>query len=58
MKTVNEYGSVEISKEAYEDIANIAAAKIKGIYASKRNGGIAECVMKDGDLAINLNIKA
>ena len=57
MKTVNEYGSVEISKSAFEDIANIAASKIKGIYPNKRNGGIAECVSKDDDMTLNLSIK-
>ena len=58
MKTVNEYGSVEICNSAFEDIANIAASKIKGIYPNKRNSGIAECTMKDDELIINLNIKA
>ncbi|MBQ3419254.1 MAG: Asp23/Gls24 family envelope stress response protein [Erysipelotrichaceae bacterium] len=56
MKNVNDYGNLEISKAAFDDMANIAAAKIKGIYPAKKNG-ISDCSVKDGDLIINLNIK-
>ena len=57
MKTVNEYGSVEISKSAFDDIANIAASSIKGIYPGKKNGNICDCVIKDDEMTINISIK-
>lgn len=56
MKNINDYGNVEIAKEAYEDMANIVANKIKGIYPAKK-GGISDCQIKDGELIVNLNIK-
>ena len=56
MKNTNEYGSVEISKEAFDDMANIVANKVKGIVPAKKSG-ISDCVIKDGDLTVNLNIK-
>lgn len=56
MKNINEYGSVEISKNAFDDMANIAASKIKGITAYKKSG-ISDCSFKDGDLIVDLNIK-
>lgn len=56
MKNINEYGSVEIEKEAFDDMANIVANKVKGILPAKK-GGIADCTVKDGELIVNLNIK-
>lgn len=56
MKNTNEYGSIEISKEAFDDMANIVAGKIKGIMPAKKSG-ISDCVIKDDEITINLNIK-
>ena len=36
MKNTNEYGSVEISKEAFDDMANIVADRIKGIIIPQK----------------------
>lgn len=56
MKNANNYGKIIISKEAYEEMANIACKKIKGIYPAKKSS-ISDCQIKDNEIIINLNIK-
>ena len=58
MKNKNEYGIVEISDQAFNDMGNIAVAKVKGVYPAKKNGSICDCSVKDGEIVVNMNIKA
>ena len=57
MLNKNEYGSIEISKNALNDIANIVVSKVANVYPLKKDGGFASCVYKDDELKIVLTIK-
>ena len=52
----NKYGKVVLENEVYEQIAEIAALKVKGVYANKKNDFIT-CKIKDDNLNIKVNIK-
>lgn len=56
MLNKNEYGNIEISKNAINDIANIVASKTANIYPIKKDGDFASCIYKDDELKIVLTI--
>ncbi len=57
MLNKNEYGNINVSKNALNDIANLACLKVEGVYPVKKDSNVATCVYKDDELKISLNIK-
>ena len=56
MQIENKYGKVVLENEVYEQIAEIAALKVKGVFPNKKNDFIT-CKVKDDNLNIKVNIK-
>ncbi len=52
----NEFGSIEVSNKAINDIANICVENTKGIYPNKKEG-TSVCSFKDDELKVNVSIK-
>ncbi len=57
MLNKNEYGNINVSKNAINDIANLACLKVDGVYPVKKDCNVASCTYKDDELTISLNIK-
>ena len=57
MLNKNEYGNINVSKNALNDIANIACGKVKDVYPLKKDGEIANCSYKDDEIKVVLTIK-
>lgn len=57
MLNKNEYGNIEVSKNALNDIANIVTSKMTNVYPVKKDGDFASCVYKDDELKVVLTIK-
>ena len=56
MLNKNEFGSIEISNKAINDIANICVEKTKGVYPNKKDG-TSTCNFKDDELRIVVSVK-
>ncbi len=52
----NEFGSIEVSNKAINDIANICVNKTKGVYSTKKDGSSA-CNFKADELKVVVPIK-
>ncbi len=52
----NEFGSIEVSNKAINDIANICVEKTKGVYPNKKDGTSA-CNFKDDELKVVVSVK-
>ncbi len=52
----NEFGSIEVSNKAINDIANICVEKTKGVYPNKKDGTSA-CNFKDDELRVVVPVK-
>lgn len=57
MLNKNEFGEIKVSKNALNDIADIAASKVNNVYPLKKDGSIASCTYKDDELSMTLNVK-
>ncbi len=57
MLNKNEYGNINVSKNALNDIANLACLKVEGVYPVKKDSNVATCVYKDDELKVSLSIK-
>lgn len=57
MENINNYGKIEVSKKAFNDIGNLAISKVKGIYPVKTGASICDCSFKNNDLTMTLSIK-
>lgn len=57
MLNKNEYGDIKVSKNALNDIADIAASKVANVYPIKKDGGMSSCVYKDDELKMVLSVK-
>lgn len=52
----NEFGSIEVSNKAINDIANICVEKTKGVYPNKKDG-TSVCNFKDDELKVVVSVK-
>lgn len=57
MLNKNEFGDIKVSKNALNDIADIAALKVANVYPVKKDSCVASCAYKDDELKIVLSIK-
>lgn len=57
MLNKNEFGDIKVSKNALNDIADIAAKKVSNVYPVRKDGGMASCTYKDDELKMILSIK-
>lgn len=56
MITKNEYGKIDITNNALNDICNLAISKIQGVYPIKKDAGYASCSVKD-ELKVQVSLK-
>lgn len=53
----NEFGSIEISQKAYEDMVMIAIKGVKGVAPSKKDTNKIECTFKNDELKLHIEVK-